>query len=137
MVNDIKDIFIAVVKNHEGLYFKSFSYYSGNSWTNDIRKAKIYTKLGVARTRVTLIVQYNKQKKITMPIPVISELIVSGFIDIDQTERVTKAFEKQVLAEKQREVKNAIWRKEQVQRDYDKAKRELDELGRKLQKQQN
>ena len=129
----MEDPFISVLINHKGEYFKSFSSYSGNTWTNDIKKAKVFTKLGGARTRVTLIYQYNKHKKISEPIPEIRHFFISGFIDIDQTERIAEDAKKEEKHRLESEKTMIIWRKEQAQRDYDKAKSELDRLARKLQ----
>ena len=129
----MEDPFIAVIVNHTGDYFKSFSSYSGNSWTSNIKSAKVYTKLSGARTRVTLIYQWNKHQKISVPIPEIRQFFISGFIDIDQTERIALAAEKEEKRRLESENHMIVWRKEQVQRDYDRVKSELDSLAKKLQ----
>jgi len=125
--------FVAVVKNSKDEYFKSFSYHSGNTWTTDLKKATIFTKISNAHRRVTLIHSWNKHKKNTEPIPEIRQFFISGFVDIDQTERINKAAEKEEKRRAESEKAAALWRKEQAQRDYDRAKAELDRLGKKLQ----
>lgn len=129
---NITEFFIGVIINHKGEYFQSFSFHRGNSWTTDIKKAKIYTKLGTARARVTLIYSWNKRKKISEPLVEIRQFFVSGFIDLDQSERITlyeKTQEKQRI---EREKINARYRAEAAQREYDKAQAELERLSIKL-----
>jgi len=128
----MEDIFVAVIKNHKNEYFKSFSYYSGNSWTPDIKKAKVYTKLGTARSRVTLIHNWNKSKKITEPLPEIRQFFISGFIDLDQSERIALLEKTQEKQRIEREKSYARLRAESAQREYDKAQAEVERLAIKL-----
>lgn len=43
-----------VVRNQEGRYFRAVGYgHSGDTWVDDLAKAKFYAKIGQAKSRIT------------------------------------------------------------------------------------
>lgn len=90
-----------IVRNLEGKFFKSIGYnHRGPSggdpgnWVEDINKAKVYTKIGQARSRVTFFA--NAYPKYGIP-EIIKLTVASGEI-LDERNRVMKAVEKKVKA---------------------------------------
>jgi len=109
-----------IVKSKDGKYFRSkgFSGY-GESWVTDIQSAKVYQKIGPARTQVTFWAsEYPK-----FGIPDIIELTVTETKVLDEGERVLKAILKKKRAIAQRRVDQAQWDYERLLRnrkDYSK-----------------
>lgn len=47
-------MFLYIVRNKEGKYFRSKGYGgSGSSWVDDLKKARFYANFGAAQARVT------------------------------------------------------------------------------------
>lgn len=86
-LEDIKLELYAVV-NQEGKFFRAVGYGgAGKSWVDTVDKAKLYGKLGQARSRVTW--WYNNHPKFGMP--KIIKLSATGIEIIDEVERVNKS----------------------------------------------
>lgn len=84
------------VRNEQGKYFRSKGYCGyGDTWVDSLNNAKIYSKIGQARGRVTYFANnYPKFK-----IPQIVELQVTNVVAIDETARVKKAQENKAKAD--------------------------------------
>lgn len=84
------------VRNEQGKYFRSKGYCGyGDTWVDSLNNAKIYSKIGQARGRVTYFANnYPKFK-----IPQIVELQVTNAVAIDETARVKKAQENKAKAD--------------------------------------
>jgi hypothetical protein len=115
MTNDKNnELVLYVVRNAKGQYFRAKGFSgSGDSWVDDINKAKIYGKIGGARGTVTYFAQNPK-----FPIPDIIKLTVTGMEVIDESSRVQKVLNKKA--------------KEQEEQKARRAKRELEDAERKL-----
>ena len=112
-ISDIK-LELYVVVNQQGKFFRAVGYGGGgNSWVDTIDKAKIYPKLGQARSRVTW--WYNSYPSYGMPN--IIKLTATGTELIDEMERVKKEQEKK----KTREAKREEARKKQALKDAEEA----------------
>lgn len=100
----ILDLF--VVKTESGKYFRAKGYNgSGLSFVDDIKKARLYTRLGPARSCVTYFKNYNKMKL------EIVQLLVTGEQVFDDSVRITKqakALENKKLKEERDAFKNQI-----------------------------
>jgi hypothetical protein len=115
------DLELYVVRNAKGQYFRAKGFSgSGDSWVNDINKAKIYGKIGGARGTVTYFAQDTKY-----PVPEIVKLTVTGMEVIDEKDRVAK-----VLAKKAKQREEQVKRK--AQRDLEDAQRRLDDAQKNL-----
>ena len=113
MVNEtveVKDFKIYAVRNQEGKFFRSKGYGGyGQTWVDDINKAKTYTKIGQARSRVTFFAN-------TYPafgIPDIVEFTVTSGVVLDEGNRVKKAMNDKAKARLNQTINNA-------KRDIDK-----------------
>lgn len=118
------DLELYVVVNADGKFMRAKGYGGyGESWVDDINKAKIYPKIGPARGRVTW--WYTNYPEYGRPI--ILKLSVKKGEIIDEEDRVVKAVEKKVALEKER---RRWWLEHDVfmaQKGVDIAQKKLDE----------
>ena len=123
-ISDIK-LELYVVVNQQGKFFRSVGYGGGGkSWVDTIDKAKIYPKLGQARSRVTW--WYNTYPQYGMPN--IIKLTATGTELMDEMERVKKEQEKR----KVREAKREETRKKQELKSAEEALRKAEERVKQL-----
>lgn len=117
----ILDLF--VVKTESGKYFRAKGYNgSGQTFVDDIKKARLYTRLGPARSCVTYFKNYNKMKL------EIVQLLVTGEQVFDDTVRITKqakALENKKLKAEQKAIKNQI---EKVQTEINVLNKKLESI---------
>lgn len=105
------------VRNKEGKWFRSKGMNGyGESWVEDINKAKIYPKIGQARSRVT----YWSNAFPKYGIPDLVKINATSFEIVEETTRVNKAKERKEKQEKERALR-------QKQRDLEYAQRQLKE----------
>lgn len=105
---------IYMVRNRDGKYFMTRHWRGYEHCWTDLWKAKIFTKLGTARSRVTSLArQYPSHGT-----PVLVELIATVFCEHDEAERVAKANTSKACRAERREVR---YRK----RELERAEREL------------
>jgi len=113
------------VRNSDGQYFRAKGYGGGGaSWVDTIEKAKIYPKIGTARSRVTWFANNHP----SYPTPVIVKLVVTRTEVIDEKERVAKAKENKKKRMHQREVRQKQFALESAQRDLERAQERLDRI---------
>lgn len=97
------ELVLYVVRNSKGQYFRAKGFSgSGESWVDDINKAKIYGKIGGARGTVTYFAQNPK-----FPVPDIVKLTVTGMEVIDEKARVQKVLDKKAREEQEQEKRRA------------------------------
>ena len=120
-ISEIKlDLYVVV--NQEGKFFRAVGYGGGGeSWVDTIDKAKIYAKLGQARSRVTW--WNNTYPKYGMP--VILKLTATGTEIINEVERVEKAKEKKLMEEANRKKTQEKWALEDAERKLKEAQAEI------------
>ena len=119
------DLEFFAVRNREGKWFRAKGYGgSGLTWVDDIKKARIYQKLGGARA----IVSYFANQHPTYGIPVIVKMTVTAVEEIDETVRVEKQRLKKREAEAKARERQAKWELERAKQDYENAKRRIDRL---------
>lgn len=113
------------IQNKSGQWFRSKGIDGyGKSWVDDLEKAKIYTKIGPARSQVTFWANNFPE----YGIPKLIELQVSNLIDLHEEERVNKAIQKIKKTEIEREKRHQKYLKEQAQRKIDEGLKILKEL---------
>ena len=118
------ELVLYVVRNSKGQYFRAKGFSgSGDSWVDDINKAKIYGKIGGARSTVTYFAQNPKY-----PVPDIVKLGVTGMEVIDETARVKKVLDKKAKEEQEREAINAKRQLEEAKARLASAQAELKRL---------
>ena len=124
MQQEIKLVLFAV-RNNEGKFFRAKGYGGGgNSWVEDINKAKIYGKIGGARGTITWFAN-NYPKYQT---PELLKLTVTGVEVIDDSERVKKAQDKKVKDNAKKDKRNAEYRLEMAQKDLINAQNKIKQL---------
>lgn len=111
-----------VVMNSSGQFFRAKGYGGyGDTWVDNIAKAKTYGKIGPARSRVTWFSNTYPQ----YPPPAIIKLKVGSFEIMQETERVKKAI-------KSKEEKEAKRKANQAKRDLEYAKEKFDRAQQEL-----
>ena len=117
-------LILYTVRNEKGQYFRAKGYGgSGNTWVDDINKAKIYGRIGGARGTITWFA--NNYPK--YPTPELVKLTVTGFEVLDETKRVEKAKQKKIKEEAERKKREAERRKADAERELQNAERKLAE----------
>ncbi len=115
------DVFL--VRNRDGHWFRSKGYGGyGQTWVDDIRKAKLYTRLAQARSRVT----YFAAKWPDFGTPEIVRLVVSGGEVLDEAARVEKATRAKRRAAETAELRTKQLKLSRAQAEFEQAKARLD-----------
>lgn len=125
MIEQFNDeLVVYVVRNSKGQYFraKGMSGY-GDSWVDDINRAKIYPKIGGARGTVTYFAQNPN-----FPIPEILKLTVTKVEVMDETKRVEKVLNKKAREEQEQKARQAKRDLEEAQVKLQSAQAELNRL---------
>lgn len=126
MAYDI-EIDIFVVRNKEGKYFRAKGYGGyGQTWVDNIKSARLYSKIGAARAIVT----FFASKYPSYGVPEILRLTVSGMTVVDDKDRVTKVLETKRKAEETRGVREAAHKLKVAKEHFEKAKDRLAKLSR-------
>ena len=117
----MEELTFYIVKSKDGKYFRSKGYSGyGQSWVTDVKSAKVYQKIGPARSQVTFWAsEYPKYG-----VPDIIELTVTGSRVLDEGERVHKAIVKKKRSEASRRLYQAKYEYERLmrnRRDYSKS----------------
>ena len=120
------ELSVYAVRNSKGQFFRAKGYSGGgDTWVNDINKAKIYPKTGGARGTITWFANNFPE----YPTPELIKLTVTKIEVMDETKRVAKVIEnkkKEELRQKQaraeRELKDAQSRYDKAQADLKKLK---------------
>ena len=108
-----------VVRNKEGKFLRSKGYSGyGECWVSDLKRAKVWTKLGSANAQVTWWASSYPEYEIPDVIPLNT---VMGE-PLNQDDRVKKAIIKKEI----RNLEGKIWT---LKGNYDKANRELERHG--------
>ena len=116
---------VFAVRNREGKWFRAKGYRGyGESWVDDIAKAKIYPKSGGARRTITWF--YNNYPEYGACYFV--ELNISSFTLIDETDILTKKKEKKEQEEQERQIRQKENALKKAQDDLERAKRKIEEL---------
>ena len=116
-----------IVRNQEGRYFHAVGYGGGpnRSWTEDIEKARIYVKLGQARSRVS----YFATRWPDFGVPDVVELRAEVVGVVDDAARVAKVKERAVTKEARRRAADAKQRMKQAEAELARAQAEIARLG--------
>jgi len=130
-----------VVRNAKGQFFRSKGYGGyGKTWVDDIQKAKVYTKIGQARSRVTWFANTYPEYGIADVV----ELDVTSGTVLNEGDRVRKAQIKKKRAELEYQIRSAQRRVEEARNvlndtenqkaKFEKEQKNLDDLREVLKK---
>ena len=119
----ISSLLFYIVINSSGQFFRAKGYGGyGETWTNDIKKAKIYGKIGPARARVTWFASTYPN----YPPPAIIKLSVGQFELLEEKGRVTKEIKTKEEKEAGRKKKNALRQFEYARDTFIRAQEEYE-----------
>lgn len=119
-------LLLYAVRNHEGKWLRARGIYgSGETWVDNLQDAKIYAKLGQARSRVTYFANSSRR----LPAPTIVELEVSSTRVLDEADRIAKAQRKKELEREQARARQAQYELEAAQRALREAQDRINKLG--------
>jgi hypothetical protein len=115
------------VRSKDGKYFRSVGFSGKQNWVDDIKKAKIYQKIGQARARVTWFAKHYPEFE--------TAEIIKIFADkaeiLNEKERVNKVIEKQALKEFKEKEKKAKLLLKTAEDKLKKAQEEVNKLKNK------
>lgn len=114
------------VRNRDGQYFRSKGYGYGDTWVDELKKARIYAKIGPARGTVTFFANAYPQ----FGIPEILELRVNDVVVLQETERVQKSMDRKAKKVADRVRRHAEWEAEQAHKKLAEATETLRRLRR-------
>lgn len=101
---------------------------SRRGWTDKIKDAKIFARIGAARQNVTMIVNCWKEHSV----PNIIKLTVSGTEVIDETERITKSKNDQARREAAAVLSRKKWEADIAKKELEEAEKKVRDLKKKL-----
>lgn len=112
-------LILYAVQNYEGKFFKAKGYSRyGESWVDNIQKARIYPNISPAKACVTYFAKHNPYD---LPIPEILELVVVQAQIIDQNKTVSE-----INSKKESKSKNSQLKK--LQNELEKIKKEIENI---------
>jgi hypothetical protein len=130
-VDKVKSITLFVVVNSDGQFFRRKGYGgsggSGKTWVDDAATARIYVKIGPARSIVTFFT--NAYPK--FPPPTILKLSVGKVEVLDESDRIQKAKERIQKSQAAKELRAKNWELEQAQKQLAEAQERVNKLKKK------
>ena len=126
-----KILSLYAVRNQEGKYFKNIGYGGiGKNWVDSLDKARIYTKIGQARSRIT----YFAENHPSYGRPELIELVVEKVVVVDDSETVAKNKKKKLQSAIRNANHTLDYYEKQDYGDIKKIKTELEYLKKELEK---
>jgi len=121
----LTELELFVVQNQSGQYFRAKGYGGyGDTWVSDIKKAKIYTKIGTARGRVS----WFANNYPAYGVPKILKLQVYLADSIDETARVQKQKKNKEIAELSAKKRRSEQERERLLQQEKEIKAKLERL---------
>lgn len=125
-MNDPTLLTLYAVRNRDGQYMRAKGYGGyGETWVDDIKKARIYPKPGPARAQVTFFANTYPQ----FGIPELVELHVTRVEAVQETARVQKSMDRKAKAAAEAKKRHAEWELEQARRKLAEAQATISKLG--------
>lgn len=127
MPNPLPKLDFYIVTNEKGEFLRKIGYGgSGGAWTEDILKARVFTNIKGARTRVGYFVNHYQG----YPTPKILHYIAEAVEIIDETARIAATKQRKATKDAKRAARDAKSNLESAQRDLQEAKQNLEEARR-------
>ena len=118
-------LILYAVQNRDGKFFRAKGYGgSGETWVDELKGARIYSRPGPARSQVT----FFSSSYPSFGVPKLVELHVTAVVEKDETKRVQKSQDRKAIKEEERRVRHAQWEKEQAQRKLNEAQETLNRI---------
>jgi hypothetical protein len=123
----VATLLLYAVRNRDGLWFRSRGIGGyGETWVAELQDAKLYSRIGPARSRVTFFAarwpEYGT--------PDVVELSLSGMRVLDETKRAAKAIERKRTEKEEREVRERAYELKSAERALEDAKARLEKAKR-------
>lgn len=110
------------VRSKDGKYFRSVGYSGRSNWVDDIKKAKIYPKIGGARGRVTWFATHFP----TYGVPEIIKITANEAVILDEGKRVETTIKKKEEKELKRQKQQALRNLKAAEADFARAAKNLE-----------
>jgi hypothetical protein len=124
-MNEIETLEFYGVRNKEGKWFRAKGYGGyGETWVKELKKARIYNRIGPARAAVS----YFANNFPKYGIPEIILFKCTEMVVLDETERVLKQKNRKELAKKKREMADRKWKLEEAKKNLERAQKEFSAL---------
>lgn len=128
MSNTIREFYL--IRSADGKYLRAKGYGgNGECWVEDIGAAKVWTRLGTARSQVTF--WANEYPEYGVPDIVVMTAKITKVLK--EADRVKAAKTKKHLSKKKRELEMVNYRLERAQELKEQAEMEIEALKNKLQ----
>lgn len=119
-----EDIEFYAVQNAAGQYYRAKGLGgTGDRWVSELKRARIYSRIGPARSQVT---HFSRDPK--YPPPKLIRLIVSKLEVVDETERIKKSKATRERRTAKWEADRMEWELANAVRKYEDAKATLEHL---------
>lgn len=120
---------IYVIKSKDGKYFRAKGYnsYNSDSWVDDLDRARIYTKIGPAKSQVTF--WYNNYPEYGCPDILEFELVNPTILDMEKLTK--KAINKIKQRNVQAEIRANQLKIDSLNAQIKNAKSELNKINKK------
>lgn len=128
MDNQLDALEIYFVRSHDGQYFRAKGYEgSGESWVDDIKSAKMYTKISPCRRCVT----YFATKFTDIPAPQIMRVKISGIEVVDDSVHLKKALKRQFASYEEDANRMSTFNSLLSEGKFDEARAEIEKMKKK------
>jgi len=119
------NLLLYAVRNAEGKWFRAKGYGGyGDTWVNDVNSAKLYAKIGQAKSRCSFF--YNKWPE--FGVPHIVKIEATGTEILDMKEHVFKQSQKRMFKKEKRDVANKKHELSVAQENLKKALKTIEDL---------
>ena len=118
------DIEFFAVRSKDGKYFRSVGFSGRSNWVDDIKKAKIYPKIGGARGCVTWFAKNYPE----YGVPDIIKITANQAVVLNEAERVDRAIKKKEERELKRQKEQAKRKLKAAECEFEKASENLRNL---------
>ena len=116
------NITVYLVRSQDGKWFRAKGLYgTGDSWVEDVKMARVYTKIGSARSCVT----WWSREFPSYGVPDIVELHSTSGVILNEKERVNKAVKKIEEEKMASEIRNQLHQFELAQQRLNEAEHRL------------
>ena len=116
-----------VVRNKEGKFFRNIGYGGhGGNWQQTIDKAKFYTKIGQAKSRVTYF--FREYPKFGCPEILEFDISVENAIVLDMEEITKKSIEKIENKKTQRKIASQEWQRKSAEEEIERLRQFLKKI---------
>lgn len=121
-MDELNQLEFFLVRSQDGKWFRSKGYGGyGDNWVSEIKKARVYNRIGPARACVSYYATHYPSYKT----PQIIKCTIGNYDIIDEAERIQKVKDRKKKAEETRELRRKEYALKQAQKEYELAEQRL------------